>query len=102
MRRYREISAEPLDKWRRCLTNPLRKRWARSYLWRIGAERLAEIGYDLDELLAELDALPTDLRFLASDLVRMPYGWAYRNLELPLFQAKLRDRRAGKAIVAHR
>ncbi len=45
---YSTISAEPLDKWKKTLRNPLRKRWARRYLQWIGDERLALMGYRLE------------------------------------------------------
>jgi sulfotransferase family protein len=73
-KRYRELSAEPLDKWRRTLCNPYRKAWAHRYLEWIGAERLALMGYDLTALLRELDALPAGGRRMASDLVRSAYS----------------------------
>ena len=57
--RYDTISEEPLEKWRSTLANPYRKRWCREYLRWIGGERLAVMGYELDELLAELDELGT-------------------------------------------
>lgn len=76
--RYRELSTEPLDKWKRTLRSPIRKRWAHDYLRWIGAERLAIMGYELDELLAELDGVPTKVRGSVSDLVRGSYWWADR------------------------
>ena len=72
---YRELSTEPLEKWKRQLGSPWRKRWCRDWLARIGAERLAMIGYDHDALVAGLDDLPTDPRTIASDAV---YGSYWR------------------------
>ena len=79
-RSYSTISAEPLDKWKKTLRTPLRKRWARRYLQWIGDERLAIMGYRLEPLLAELDAVPASPQRLLSDAVRMAYGalWAGR------------------------
>lgn len=76
--RYRELSTEPLEKWRRTMRSPVRKRWARHYLGWIGAERLAVMGYDLDELLEELDGVPMRSRGSVSDLGRGTYWWADR------------------------
>lgn len=72
---YTQISSEPLDKWKKALANPLRKRWARRYLHWIGSERLSLMGYSLDGLLGELDAAPTSAEHLCSDMVRMTYGY---------------------------
>lgn len=76
--RYRELSAEPLAKWRGTLRSPVRKRWARDYLQWIGAERLALMGFDLDELLRELDGVPANARGSVSDLVHGAYWRADR------------------------
>ena len=66
--RYDEVSREPLDRWKASISNPLRKRWSKRYLTRLGPDRLATMGYDLPGLLAELDAIPVGARRLSSDL----------------------------------
>ncbi len=76
--RYRTLSTEPLDKWKRVLSNPYRKRWAERYLRWIGEERLARMGYSLAELQAELEAAPTTTRRLVSDPLRALYWRADR------------------------
>ncbi|MEP6972676.1 MAG: sulfotransferase [Actinomycetota bacterium] len=76
--RYRELSTEPLEKWKGTLRSPIRKRWARDYLRWIGEERLAVMGYDLGELLRELESVPTRARGSVSDLARGTYWWADR------------------------
>ncbi len=55
---YAELSREPLTKWRATIDNPVRKAWCRRYLRWIGNERLATMGYELETLLADLDAAP--------------------------------------------
>ena len=71
--RYRELSTEPLEKWKATMRSPIRKHWARDYLRWIGAERLAIMGFDLEELLRELDTVPSKARGSVSDLVRAAY-----------------------------
>jgi hypothetical protein len=72
--RYAAVSSEPLERWKRVLNNPVRKAWCRRYLRWIGRERLAVMGYDLDVLIAELDALPTSCRRIGSDVGRGCWG----------------------------
>jgi hypothetical protein len=72
--RYKSVSSEPLEKWRRTLGNPVRKAWCRRYLRWIGRDRLAVMGYDLDGLIAELDALPASYRRVGSDVGRGCWG----------------------------
>lgn len=61
------IAHEPLTKWRQTLAAPVRRRWCRRYLRWIGRERLAVMGYELEELTAQLAALPVRYS-VASDL----------------------------------
>ena len=70
-RTYDSLSTEPLEKWRSVLANPLRKAWCRRYLARFSAEDWAGIGYDRNELLAALNAVPVSLAGLPRDLWRM-------------------------------
>lgn len=88
---YQVLNREPLEKWKRILSNPIRKAWCRRYLRWIGRHRLAMMGYDLDDLLDELNALPLNLRFVVSDLLRMSYNMAYRVLEFRMMKHKLSD-----------
>ena len=46
MRKYKQISQSPVEKWKRTLANPLRKRWCRRYLKFIGPENLSLMGYE--------------------------------------------------------
>lgn len=88
-RKYRTIASEPLDKWKRTLSNPLRKSWCRRYLRWLGKDRLAVMGYSLEGLLDEIDAIPTSLHKLLSDLVHMPLSFLYSFMEPRLMRDKL-------------
>jgi hypothetical protein len=68
--RYSALSTEPLHKWRRRINNPLRKAWADRWLRWLGRERLRSMGYDLDELRADLRSVANDNAELAPDLRR--------------------------------
>ena len=73
--RYRSISTEPMEKWRQIMPSPVRKRWCRAYLRRIGGHSLSVMGYDLRSLLAEIDELPAGGRKLIPDLFNGAYSW---------------------------
>jgi Sulfotransferase family len=87
---YKQVSREPLGKWKQTLANPIRRTWCRRYLRWIGAERLRTMGYSLEELLAELDSIPTSSQQLASDALRAGYGLAHALFEPAIFKDKLR------------
>jgi hypothetical protein len=70
-KRYSALSTEPIDKWKREFSNPLRKEWCRRYLRYLGDHRLAAIGYDGRQLLEELESQPTSTEDLLPDIGRM-------------------------------
>ena len=71
--RYTTISPDSLEKWRTTLANPYRKRWCREYLRWIGAERMAVMGYNLDDLLGQVDEIGASPRSVASDALHGGY-----------------------------
>jgi hypothetical protein len=78
--RYEGISREPLDKWKTTMATPLRRAWCRRYLQWLGPKHLQIMGYRLDELLAEVEAIDVGLRGLPSDLRRASRGYVHRRL----------------------
>jgi hypothetical protein len=82
------VSQAPLAKWRQTLAAPVRRRWCRRYLCWIGRERLAVMGYDLDELLAQLSALPARYS-VASDLYYCAKAGLWSIIEPAILREKL-------------
>lgn len=74
---YKQLSSEPLSKWQQTLSSPVRRRWAMNYLDWIGAQDLAFMGYDYDELKEQLHGLKPDWRTAPVDLARLLYSKAY-------------------------
>jgi hypothetical protein len=79
---YTAVSTEPLEKWRRSLNNRVRRAWCRRYLRWIGQERLATMGYDLHELLKQLDSMRLDRGGNGADAGRLAASLA-RELAKP-------------------
>ena len=88
---YNKISAQPIEKWKKAIKNPLRKRWCKSYLEWLGPQRLATIGYDQATLLKELKNIPVSLKGLHSDIYLTLYGEMYQFLELRQLQDKIKQ-----------
>ncbi len=80
---YKSLSEAPLTKWRDSLSNPIRKAWSRRYLRWIGRDRLRTMGYDFDELIAEVCDISVTTRWLLSDAFRISRGVAYCALQGP-------------------
>jgi hypothetical protein len=66
-RAYSRLEQGPTEKWRETISNPVRRLWAQRYLDWIGDERLATMGYDRGQLLAELAATEMGLSHIAAD-----------------------------------
>jgi len=47
------------------------------------------MGYDLNQLLDELDELPSRIRFAASDIIHMSYGSLYCIFEFDILRKKI-------------
>jgi hypothetical protein len=101
-KQYQSITEEPLEKWKLTLINPIRKAWCRRYLQWIGRQQLAVMGYDLDSLIAELEAVQSNLHLVGSDLLRISYGLAYCALEPHLMKHKIQTLPAWHRIHGHR
>jgi hypothetical protein len=98
---YRDLSPEPLLKWKQTMASPLRKLWCRRYLRWIGRERLQAMGYDLDVLLRDLHEAPSSWRTVPSDAWRMLFGYAVRILEPWIMRDKLANLRHGIRVHSH-
>ena len=90
--KFAGVSPKPLEGWRQTFNNPVRKAWGRRYLRWIGRDRLAIMGYDLDNLLSELDGVPTSRRHVGSDLVRGCWGLIRDATEPKILGQKLSPR----------
>ena len=88
--RYTAVTGEPLERWQITMANPLRKRWCGRYLRSVGRERLAAMGYDLDELTGAVSGLHTGVDGLASDVARRAYGYARAGLTKRLMYPRSR------------
>lgn len=78
VKKYRQLNTENASRWVTAFSNPLRHRWAKSYIDWLGNERLQRMGYDRHELLDTLNHSPTTARHLASDAARQLYLPFYR------------------------
>lgn len=87
------------DRWKAMFGNPLRRAWARRYLRRIGAARLAVMGYDLATLEAELASCRGIWSQLGTDLVLMPRGVLRRLFLTRLVGKQLRRFLAARPMV---
>jgi len=89
IKKYRSISTKSLDGWKSIISNPWRKHWCRRYLEWIGEERLSFMGYELKELLAELDRAPNRWMGVVPDFFYSLYGELYCFFEFKIIKDKI-------------
>lgn len=98
---YDHLSSEPLVKWRTHLNTPIRKAWSRRYLKWLGSARLATMGYELHELMTELDEIPLRYSKLPADLANAIKGLVWSLGEVEIARDKLRDLRRLSRLFTH-
>ncbi len=101
VKKYDSISTESLDQWKRCLSNPLRKMWARRYIRWIGEHRLSVTGYDMREMLERIDSAEPGYSNLLSDVPRMIFGILDNAFELRIFLKKISSLKSFKMFHNH-
>jgi len=92
MTSYKTITAEPLDKWKYVINNPFRKWWCKRYLLWLGRDRLAVMGYDLDNLLKDLQSVPLRANYLGDDICLYIYGFIQSMIDLRPIKYKIKKR----------
>jgi hypothetical protein len=101
-KKYNTLTKETIDKWKSTLKNPLRKRWLKNYIKWLNKERLAVMGYDYDEILKDIDGIEFSLKYILSDIFKMPYGFFYRNFEINILTDKYKKIKRKEIVYGHR
>lgn len=90
IKEYSKLSDKTNTKWKQELSNPIRKLWCRKYLEFIGRDRLLIMGFDIDQLKAELDETTFTMKYMISDCIGLLYGLIYSYFEPRIFIDKLK------------
>jgi hypothetical protein len=70
----------------------------RRYLAWIGAERMAQMGYDLDAMQTALNSVPTTWHGALKDAVRIAVAPAFAFFDYPVRKTKAKHLRKGRRI----
>lgn len=87
--KYQTISSDSLETWGDSFFNPLRRRWALSYLTWIGSDRLSFMGYKCSELRTPLQNNRQVFERLAEDALFLTWGAAHALFDLPGLRVRL-------------
>lgn len=99
---YKEISKEPIEKWKDTLSqNRIKKFWGRRYLRWIGEERVNQMGYDFSKISKELEDLTPGWSKSGEDLLRIFRGLLSIIVEPEIIRQKLKKLPSTKEILPH-
>jgi len=99
--KYDRVSQQSVDRWKQTMASPIRKQWCRRYLSWLGKERLALMGYDLELLRSELNAVPTRVASMPSDLAWSARGVVWSGLEPQIIRTKVTRLPAWRRVLSH-
>ncbi|HUG86620.1 MAG TPA: sulfotransferase [Euzebya sp.] len=85
---YDSVSTASVEKWRTQLSSPVRKAWCRRYVRWIGADRLRLMGYELDDLLADLSGEAPDWGGAPTDVLHTVRGVVHNLADPEVVRAK--------------
>ncbi|WP_421764125.1 sulfotransferase family protein [Ekhidna sp.] len=91
-KKYKRLSSKSVNKWEKEFSNPLRKRWARNYLAKIGSKNLELIGYSYNDLLDTVNRTPFSFKYLFSDIIRMLIAGPYHYIDISPLRSKLKKK----------
>ena len=98
VKKYKNISTETLNKWRRTICNPWRKWWCKKYIMSLDDEMMDLMGYDKKEILSDLDSLRVGVESLFSDLFYFAAGKFYKFFSLDILRKNVRRFKRGDRI----
>jgi len=93
LRKYNNVASDTLDKWKRTLNNPIRKKWVLNYINWIGEERLKIIGYDIHTIIDEVNDMSINMKHTISDILGIGKGLLYPWIEPDIYRSKIKDNR---------
>ena len=90
-RTYNQLEKKTLNHWKTVLSTRYRKKYALRYLKRIGRQTIEVFGYDYEDLISELENIPTKSKCSIADRYYLSKCIFFSLFEIPLFRKKLKD-----------
>ena len=94
---YKGISVDSLDRWKKIFNTYPRKKWALAYIKWLGLDRLNTMGYNLNNIMNEIDGVNPSLFWSLPDFFEMIfYEKAYAVLDPTIIKYKIRQKMNGQ------
>lgn len=94
--KYKDISQDPIDSWKRVCCNPFRKYIARKYIMRMPGIDLELLGVDKSVTIQIIARLPFGLKYFISDIILMIIGEIFCWIGIFPYLHKIRKIRKNK------
>ena len=88
VKKYKTVSKEPLNIWRKVFNSPLRKRLLINYVKNLDQEVFEISGYNKEAILDEIYNIKVDKIFLFQDSFDLIFSYLVRKLKLYIFFGK--------------
>lgn len=89
---FKAIDSSPKNKWKDILNTKYRKKFVKKYLNELGHNNLKTFGYDLDELISQIDNLPSAKGGFIVDRIYKLTGDLLRLTDAQMFKRKFLHR----------
>jgi len=100
--KYEKIEKTTLEKWKKTLGTRYRRSFAKRYLKYLGEDTLSTFGFNLDEILRQLQTLKVSNKGMFWDMFYLYGGAIYRILELPLQKRRFKNKiQRGEQLYIH-
>ena len=90
--KFTKIETSTLGEWKKVLVTRYRRSFARKYLNYLGKDILNTFGFDLDELLDQLQNIKVSNKHMFSDMLYFYGGTIYRILELSMQKRRFKNK----------
>jgi hypothetical protein len=89
---YSRIETQTMEKWKTTLGTGLRKQYAKYYLKKIGPDIISTFGYDMNQLIKDVDALDGKMEKVVTDSFQLLLCNIRIFFEIPLLKQNLKKR----------
>jgi hypothetical protein len=101
IKKYNNLSKEPIEKWKDTLGNFIRKKWCIKYINWIGKNRLDLMGYDYNSIINKIRKLKNFNKLIIPDIKNIIFGIIYCFLEFHILKSKIKENNFFKKNIIH-
>jgi hypothetical protein len=90
---YTKLNTATMDKWKLIFGTRYRQKYARRYIHGLGRDTITTLGYNMEHILGEIDAIRPVAKGAFRDIANQIWGRLMSVSEMPMFLKKETDRK---------